>query len=712
MKLESLSLAVLALCLAGAAEASKGSRGTDALYRACDTAYSKYTFECPAKLKKNACTCNSPEYLASWMDCVTKNNRPRDEVLRAYDTLITICQTSGKNNELTPDSLEQIYRNATDGGYFIPAKNISKPKNTTVYSPLTVKTETLQLTYHSWKQSYYNKYVGKLYGGLLNAYFGLVLLIGALVNFTKWVAPGVTNKCNGKLSKFVRSKIANPASYGYRHATPLTKLFGVVNMAIPTRPQSLVLIGYGVMHFILWFIKHDFFEGNTRFPAIAQQVNRNLADRSGYFACYHLPLLFLFAGRNNIMLFLTGWSFETMNVYHRWVSRGMVFNAIIHACAFTNYEILKDDYPGIFSEDTYVIWGVVAVVCGAVVLITSHRFFRDKLHEVFLAFHWVFVALFLAGAWLHLVGAKLGYELAYAGAAIWCFDRFARLVRMVISGLNAKAHIQLYPHNVMKFKIDYSNWYDIPAGAHVFVTMLPFLWQSHPYSIYRSPVPGEEKKMVLAIRKREGMTKSLAHKLAKLPNGYTTMPILLDGPYGPRVPLANYQTVVFIAGGIGATATYGYLDGLKRAGRGEKQRLIFIWFVRSTLELEWFKEELDYMTADPSIEVRIYITNQGQADPHIVTPSDLEGEAVAEKVAAKNHLGDSSGDSTHNEYNVSYAKPDLHELVSNYVDEAEGTLAFMVCGPASLNDTARASVTENIPRGKARVEYFEESFAW
>lgn len=699
------SFAAAIFSLASGVIASAGTRGSDALYRACDQTYTKFTFECPKKYKKTACSCHSPEYLASWMYCVSVSGTPQSERERAYHTLMSVCAKTGKRDDLTVDDLNAYFTNATEGDYFINVKDVVN-KTATVYSPLKAKKETILISIHSFRAHFYDKYVGKLYGGIILSYWAMVLTVGALINFLKWVAPGLVNKCNNKFWLLIRQKVATPAAYGYKHSTPLKKWY-FINMAIPTRAQSLVLVGYGVIHFILLFLKYDLFKENNRFTTMSMQLSRYLADRCGIFACFHLPLLFLLAGRNNMMLWLTGWSFETMNVYHRWVARGMYFNAIIHSAGYTRFEVLKDDYPSIFKEDTYVAWGLVATVAGGVVAIFSHRFFREKFHETFLLVHWTFVSLFLAGCWWHL--QTQGYmQWVWCAVAVWAFDRFLRAVRILYSGINAKAQVQLYPHNVMKFKIDYSNWYNIPSGAHAYIHMFPLFWQSHPFSIYRSPVPGEEKKMVLAIRKRGGISKTLAHKLSNIPDGQQSMHVLIDGPYFQRFHLANYQTVVFVAGGIGVTATFGYIDSLKRAERSEKQQLVFIWVVRNRVELEWFKEELDYLHADSGIEIRIFITNQGEIDPHTISSSDAEGDSQEKEV----EKGSDSDRVRAVEYNAIYTKPDLHELISSYVTESDGSIAFLACGPPSMNDDARASVTENLSRSKGRIEYFEESFAW
>lgn len=61
------------------------------------------------------------------------------------------------------------------------------------------------------------------------------------------------------------------------------------------------------------------------------QIGRYLVDRAAILAVAQLPILILFAGRNNPVSFLTGMSFATSMVYHRWIARLVTLQILIHA---------------------------------------------------------------------------------------------------------------------------------------------------------------------------------------------------------------------------------------------------------------------------------------------------------------------------------------------------------------------------------------------
>lgn len=49
----------------------------------------------------------------------------------------------------------------------------------------------------------------------------------------------------------------------------------------------------------------------------------------------NMPLMWVFAMRNNLLLWLTGWSFTTFNQFHRWIARIATIEAVIHSIGYT-----------------------------------------------------------------------------------------------------------------------------------------------------------------------------------------------------------------------------------------------------------------------------------------------------------------------------------------------------------------------------------------
>lgn len=101
------------------------------------------------------------------------------------------------------------------------------------------------------------------------------------------------------------------------------KLSSALGMGtLPSRLQSFFLIGYFAVNigFCVWRIDY------SSFSAGAGQ----LLSRSGIMSVMNMIPLFLLAGRNNPIIKLTGISFDTMNLIHRWFGRIVILEAIAH----------------------------------------------------------------------------------------------------------------------------------------------------------------------------------------------------------------------------------------------------------------------------------------------------------------------------------------------------------------------------------------------
>lgn len=155
-------LSVLALYISLAVATNAG----DALYRGCLQMISKYTFECDkkyAKLKNSrvsGCQCWSDEFVATYYDCISRAENGNTK--RSLNSLVQACSAVRPN--ISQQVVLDTYKNATQGDYWIPIKNITD-KKATLYSPVKFKQSQIDLAFRSWAASFYSgKYAGQLYG--------------------------------------------------------------------------------------------------------------------------------------------------------------------------------------------------------------------------------------------------------------------------------------------------------------------------------------------------------------------------------------------------------------------------------------------------------------------------------------------------------------------------------------------------------------------
>lgn len=112
-----------------------------------------------------------------------------------------------------------------------------------------------------------------------------------------------------------------------RHHREL-QLSRAVNMGIlPSRLQSLAIAGLVALNITLCVIEVPF----NQSEATAAEILRN---RTGCMVTANLIPLVILAGRNNPLIPLLGISFDTWNLFHRWLARIVVLEALAHVIAW------------------------------------------------------------------------------------------------------------------------------------------------------------------------------------------------------------------------------------------------------------------------------------------------------------------------------------------------------------------------------------------
>lgn len=106
---------------------------------------------------------------------------------------------------------------------------------------------------------------------------------------------------------------------------------------LPSRLQTFFLVGYFAVNivFCVWRIDYSSFSKGAS----------ELLSRTGIMAVINMIPLFLLAGRNNPIITLTGISFDTMNLMHRWFGRIVVLEAIAHTVCYMANKVHQSKSP-------------------------------------------------------------------------------------------------------------------------------------------------------------------------------------------------------------------------------------------------------------------------------------------------------------------------------------------------------------------------------
>lgn len=658
--------------------------------------------------------CSNKPYLQTVLKCMQEHTDEKRGLKQLEKLVGEKCEENGF--ELIIGELEPVPELITVS---------HEDMNKTQTQPVVIPDKLYAPSYHSYSTYFHQTDMGSYLGVGLLSYWALILVVGGFVNLTRTYLFPVMCKMTGLHINTLRKHVSLPAAFGYKHSQPFRAIEGICSMCMPTRVQSVIVTLYVIFAFVACFPGYKLFDQNTVFETETAQLRRYIANRTGILAFAQLPLLFLFAGRNNIMMWVTGWSFDTFNVYHRWIARVMVALAITHGVAYT---IITGNFLSTSYPELYFFMGVIAVISGSFMCIQGLHFFRSRWYEVFLVIHIFLAVLFTIGVWYH--ANDVGFqEWVYAAVGVWAFDHLARYLRIFASGVvcNGDFSIVDHEHQIVRVEIKYSKMWKVYPGAHVFIYVLtPWkFWESHPFTIYQSPKALENGNISIMLKAKGGMTLKL-FKMLQERNDRGTFKLLVEGPYGHQLPVRNYDSAVVIAGGIGVTATYSYAADLLECPT--TKAITFAWVVRNDQAIDWFKDELNALLQDERVHVAIFVSSEEPEDverdvhqrfaSYSSASSDDDektDKGATTATAVESSDGGNGKDSAmvRKKLSVTYgARPRMGVALPKFLGYCEGPTAIVVCGPPVFNDDVRLAVSESLHIRNERVDYFEEAFSW
>lgn len=300
-----------------------------------------------------------------------------------------------------------------------------------------------------------------------------------------------------------------------------------------------------------------------------------IADRAGLLFVVNLPVLYILAAKTNQPIkFLTGWSYEGLNLFHRRLGEWMIIFSVIHMFGMLTvwYTILRPlGYTIIiYMTSPTVYLGIVAILSYFIIYGTSTGWFRQSYYEAFLGLHIFFQAAALGFLFFHYPTAK---PYVVATFLVWAIDRI--LWRSTLSSRKYIAALEVAPDEktvLVHCDIDlqqrvfgirtglHHGW---QPGQHLFLTVpsmgTKHRFQTHPFTI-ASPAPPAESgikswPLQLIIRSIDGFSLDLLNYARH----HQHCEVILEGPHGGmHAPeAANHaDRVCFIAGGSGIAVTY------------------------------------------------------------------------------------------------------------------------------------------------------------
>ncbi|GKT90532.1 ferric reductase like transmembrane component [Colletotrichum tofieldiae] len=305
--------------------------------------------------------------------------------------------------------------------------------------------------------------------------------------------------------------------------------------------------------------------------------------RAGWLSIVNIAFVVFLALKNTPLGYLTAWSYERLNILHQIAGYVTMALIIVHGATYSSYFIqqgnlarlrIHEEMYGIVSGFTFL----VVVLAGAIVRLWYYEL-SYILHVSGFA-----ISMVLVGLHQPELSKKIVIITA-VGAGIWLFDRGVRLVRVVAYSFNNTATVHPLPNGGTRITLKKPP-YGASSGEHC------FLWipkiralEMHPFTI------AAMDPLEFVINSYDGFTRDLHEYAVRHPGA--TLKASVEGSYGTFPNPAEYDKVILIAGGSGASFTVGTaLNLLKQLTRNSGQSVVFVWMVKEHTRLEWFARHL------------------------------------------------------------------------------------------------------------------------
>ncbi|CUS24766.1 LAQU0S19e01134g1_1 [Lachancea quebecensis] len=657
------------------------------------------------------CYCLQPNAIGSFFTCTNehlkskKDRRDMEAFFQFRCPNVTVEEmrsiTANVSTRLVNTSLIQPF-------------NMSEPVSFPVYANHTA----YKIAFNTYYTRYTQFTLGNHMGAGLVGYWGIIMMFGTVTNLFCKFAPNLALSLNRKASqmafvRWYRKHVSLPATFRSKHTTR-----NFVEGMIPTRLESIIVFGFVVLCVLFHAVNFHAVEHNVIFASKAQELSRYVGDRSALLANYLMTITFLLAGRSQLFISLTGWKQSTFMMYHKWVARMLLGSVFVHTIAMFVHCLVRKVYKYWILEEWWR-YGAVAAVAGGVIFVQSFSWLREWSYELFLYVHIATAVAFLVGAWKHL--AYFSYtEWAYATAAVWCFDRFLRLVRISMFGIKT-AKVSIVSDETLVITVNKGSWWHFFPGAFGYLHILKWnvFWQSHPFTVVRT----DNNELRFFIKIKRGATKKLYNELLKEPNHESEIKVALEGPYGDKKPVEAYDQVLLYSGGNGIPGPFAYAKELGETSKEAKSKFVKLyWVIRHWDSLDWFLDELMLLQKFSNVQTIIYVTraDDGKVGKKLAHHFDQgesessEGEKDSNVVAitVADYMETIQKALPHIEFRK--GRPDIAALVEQDIDECQNqNAAIITCGHNEMCDKIRQTVAVKVGDHRSgRIDFFEELQTW
>ncbi|KAI1653320.1 ferric reductase NAD binding domain-containing protein [Daldinia decipiens] len=471
----------------------------------------------------------------------------------------------------------------------------------------------------------------------------------------------------------------------------------------------------------------------------------DLCARFGWMATGNMVLVVFLALKNTPLAIFTAYSYERLNGLHQIAGYTTLVYTILHGSIYSAY-FLNQGFVYVLQLDIVT----AGIILGFALLfsVLAGAILRHFHYESFYVVHLALFIVIVVTMGLHRPNFdpdKTLYATVIIGA-LWFSDRLIRFCRLVYNSINNEATVYPLPNGGTRIVLKKPLLRARP-GKHCYV-WLPRIrtFETHPFTIVAS------EPMELIINTYSGFTRAL-HQYA-LNNPGARLKVSVEGPYGTLPDPMDFDRVVLVAGGSGATFTFGMAaDMLARMSEDSKQRIDFIWAVKGHENLTWFTQQLQALSSHvhaPKVALKLHITRMASASPTSrddsierrsasvtstdINPSSLEkgadhsaisvpGSSTATRdesdkdekdIDATRHIEIPSTTTNTTMLPIIHGRPDTAAEIRAAVESLDKDQRVLIaaCGPSSLINIVRDIGASYIKVDGPAVEIHCEQFGW
>ncbi|KAL8948357.1 MAG: hypothetical protein Q9222_005453 [Ikaeria aurantiellina] len=445
----------------------------------------------------------------------------------------------------------------------------------------------------------------------------------------------------------------------------------------------------------------------------------HLTKRFGIIGASQLPLHYLLALKISWspVSYITRLSHEELNPYHRALGRILLVFFSLHASFYLNFFIQKS-LLSTRIQDRDVILGLSAITSFLILGTTSLAKIRTKNYFLFFTIHVALSLSILPILYFHVSHLRLYILESAVVYAVLVIQRNISQTEVPNATISKGV-----PSNILSITIPLTKSLSSRTyhpGQHIYLSLPTPITapqeklRLNPFTI--ANVPRKDGHIQLALRTLNGTTRILSDKVPLSTSGKTTTPLLIEGPYGAAANFPNlvdFDKVLFVAGGVGATFTLPIYRNLENRGFGTS-RMKFIWSVREVADIAW---ALDILKEEPALKIDVYETGSSTSSKKEQQHDEaIELQPNVPLLHGSEDSLDDGNDSLSplpSNVTVSRERPNLSSLVHEIFTSipASGKVAVLVCGPSGMGSALRKEVGVWVGKGR-EVWWHGEEFGW